>query len=96
MASAPSLKTSRIQTIEQLNRAIDTALPSAGEVGVDLGVLQAYLLPQEQLRENTDEVWDFDTEMRKLMSELQVCTGRRRWSPSRGDLLVSGPHRAGP
>ena len=72
VASAPSLKTSRIQTIEELNRAIDTALPSAEQVGVDLGVLQAYLLPQEQLQEKADEVWDFDTEMRKLMSELQT------------------------
>jgi len=88
VASAPSLKTSRIQTIEQLNRAIDTALPSAGEVGVDLGVLQAYLLPQEQLRENTDEVWDFDTEMRKLMSELQVRTGSRRWYSGRHQVAI--------
>jgi len=69
VAAAPCLKSSRVQSIKELDEAIDMALPSAGEIGVDLGVLQAYLTPQEHVVED-DSPWDFDIELQQLASDM--------------------------
>mmetsp|Transcript_4171 Transcript_4171/g.9095 ORF Transcript_4171/g.9095 Transcript_4171/m.9095 type:complete len:216 (-) Transcript_4171:282-929(-) len=70
VAVAPSHKSSRVQTIMELDQEIDMALPSTSEIGVDLSVLQAFLLPQEQVQEE-DEPWNFEHELQTLASELQ-------------------------
>lgn len=70
VAVAPSHKTSRVQTIMELDQEIDMALPSTSEVGVDLSVLQQFLTPQEQVQEE-DEPWNFEHELQTLASELQ-------------------------
>ena len=67
---APTLNTSRVQTIAELDAEIDMALPSSNESGVDLSVLQAYLTPQEQVLEE-DVPWDFEHELQTIASELQ-------------------------
>jgi len=69
VAAAPSLKSSRVQSIKELDLEIDKALPSASEIGVDLGVLQAYLTPQEQVQEE-DVPWDVEKELQALVSEM--------------------------
>ena len=46
------------------------ALPSTTEIGVDLSVLQQFLIPQEQLVEE-DVPWDFEHELQTLAHELQ-------------------------
>jgi len=71
VAVAPSLKSSRVQTIDELDEEIDMALPSASEVGVDLSVLQSFLTPQEQVQEEEDVPWDFEHELQTIGSELR-------------------------
>lgn len=70
VAVAPSHKSSRVQTIMELDQEIDMALPSTSEIGVDLSVLQSFLIPQEQVQEE-DEPWNFEHELQTLASELQ-------------------------
>ena len=70
VAAAPNLQSSRVQSIKELDEAIDMALPAAGEIGVDLGVLQSYLTPQEQVRED-DTPWEVDKELAALASAMQ-------------------------
>jgi hypothetical protein len=70
VAVAPSHASSRVPTIAELNEEIDMALPATNEIGVDLSVLQAYLMPQEQLEEE-DVAWDVEHELQTLASELQ-------------------------
>lgn len=70
VASAPHLTKSRVQSIKELDDAIDMALPSANEIGIDLSVLQSYLMPQEQVVEE-DLPWDFSAELQALASEMQ-------------------------
>lgn len=71
VAVAPSLKSSRVQTIAELDAAIDMALPSSESVGgIDLSVLQAYLTPQEQVQEE-DVPWDVEHELQMIASEMQ-------------------------
>lgn len=70
VAVAPSHKSSRVQTIMELDQEIDMALPSTSEIGVDLSVLQQFLTPQEQVQEE-DEPWNFEHELQTLASELQ-------------------------
>ena len=50
VAEAPSLKSSRVQTLRELDLEIDRALPPASEIGVDLSALMRFLTPQEQAR----------------------------------------------
>lgn len=69
VAAAPSLKSSRVQSIKELDLDIDKALPSASEIGIDLGVLQSFLTPQEQVQEE-DVAWDVDKELQELVSEM--------------------------
>jgi len=70
VAVAPSLKTSRVPTIMELDEEIDMALPSTSEAGVDLSVLQAFLTPQEHCVEE-DVPWDFEHELQSIASEMQ-------------------------
>jgi len=70
VAQAPSLKSSRVLTIIELDEEIDMTLPSTSEIGVDLSVLQSYLMPQEQVRED-DVPWDFEHELQSIASEMQ-------------------------
>jgi len=69
VAAAPSLKSSRVQTMKELDAEIDMALPSTSEIGVDLAVLQSFLSPQEQVQEE-DVAWDPEKELRALASEM--------------------------
>ena len=70
VAVAPEVKSSRVPTIAELDEEIDMALPSTTEIGVDLSVLQQFLIPQEQLVEE-DVPWDFEHELQTLAHELQ-------------------------
>jgi hypothetical protein len=70
VAVAPSLNQSRVPTIEDLDEEIDLALPSASEVGVDLSVLQAFLLPHEHVQEE-DVAWEVGHELQTIASEMQ-------------------------
>ncbi|KAL1514865.1 hypothetical protein AB1Y20_003948 [Prymnesium parvum] len=70
VAEAPHLTKSRVQSIQELDDEIDMALPSASEIGIDLSVLQSYLMPQEQVVEE-DVPWDFSSELQSLASEMQ-------------------------
>lgn len=70
IAVAPEVKSSRVPTIADLDEEIDMALPSTTEIGVDLSVLQQFLIPQEQLVEE-DVPWDFEHELQTLAHELQ-------------------------
>ena len=70
VAVAPSHKSSRVQTINELEQEIDMTLPSTSEIGIDLSVLQSFLMPQEQVQEE-DEPWNFEHELQTLASELQ-------------------------
>lgn len=70
VAVAPSLKSSRVQTIMELDEEIDMQLPSQSEVGVDLSVLQSFLTPQEHVHED-DVPWDFELELQTIASEMQ-------------------------
>ena len=70
VAVAPSLKSSRVQTIMELDEEIDMALPSSSEVGVDLAVLQSFLTPQEHCQED-DVPWDVEHELQTIASEMQ-------------------------
>ena len=70
VAVAPGLKSSRVPTIHELDEEIDMALPSSSEVGVDLSVLQSFLLPSEQCQEE-DVPWDVEFELQTIASELQ-------------------------
>ena len=45
VAEAPSLKSSRVQTLKELDQEIDRALPPASEIGVDLSALMRFLTP---------------------------------------------------
>jgi hypothetical protein len=69
VAEAPSLKSSRVQTIKELDQDIDRALPPASEIGVDLSALMRYLTPQEQVQEE-DVPWDYDQELQTLASQM--------------------------
>ena len=69
LAVAPSHKTSRVQTIMELDEEIDMALPSTSEVGVDLSVLQSFLTPQEHVQED-DVPWDVEHELQTIASEI--------------------------
>ena len=69
VAVAPSLKSSRVQTIAELDEEIDMALPSSSEVGVDLAVLQSFLTPQEHCLEE-DVPWDVEHELQMIASEM--------------------------
>jgi len=69
VAVAPSLKSSRVQTIMELDEEIDMALPSTSEVGVDLSVLQSFLTPQEHVQEE-DVPWDVEHELQTIASEM--------------------------
>jgi len=70
VAVAPSLKTSRVQTIMELDEEIDLALPASSEVGVDLSVLQSFLTPLEHCQED-DVTWDVEHELQTIASEMQ-------------------------
>jgi len=70
VAQAPSLKSSRVQTIRELDEEIDMALPSTSEIGVDLSVLQSFLTPQQQVLEE-DVPWNFNLELQTIASEMQ-------------------------
>ena len=71
MAEPAKLKSSRVQTIKELDQDIDRALPPASEIGVDLSALMSFLSPQEQVQEE-DVPWDYEHEVGKLASEMQA------------------------
>ena len=51
VAEAPSLKSSRVQTLKELDQEIDRALPPASEIGVDLSALMRFLTPASMFDE---------------------------------------------
>ena len=69
VAEAPSLKSSRVQTLKELDQEIDRALPPASEIGVDLSALMRFLTPQEQVQED-DVPWDYGQELQMLASQM--------------------------
>ena len=69
MAEPAKLKSSRVQTIKELDQDIDRALPPASEIGVDLSALMGFLSPQEQVQED-DVPWDYDQELQLLASQM--------------------------
>jgi len=85
VAVAPSLQSSRVQTILELDEEIDMALPSSSEVGVDLSVLQSFLTPQEHCLEE-DVPWDVDLELQTIASELQKEREEREGDKLKGHL----------
>jgi len=91
VAQAPSLKSSRVQTIMELDEEIDMALPSTSEIGVDLSVLQSYLMPQEQVAEE-DEPWDFEHELQTIASAMQIEQEEREGDTIRG-MIASPPKK---
>lgn len=73
VASAPGLKTSRVQTIDELDGEIDYSLPSTHELGIDLGVLHSYLVPPKCLHEE-DAPWDVERELHKIAADVSKET----------------------
>merc|ERR1719483_250817 len=69
VAEAPSLKSSRVQTLKELDQEIDRALPPASEIGVDLSALMRFLTPQEQVQEE-DVPWDYSQQLQMLASQM--------------------------
>lgn len=69
VAEAPTLKSSRVQTLKELDQEIDRALPPASEIGVDLSALMRLLTPQEQVQEE-DEPWDYAQVLQTLASQM--------------------------
>lgn len=69
VAEAPGLKSSRVQTIKELDQDIDRCLPPASEIGVDLSALMGFLSPQEHVQEE-DEPWDYEQELQLLASQM--------------------------
>ena len=69
VAEAPGLKSSRVQTIKELDHDIDRCLPPASEIGVDLSALMGFLSPQEQVQEE-DVPWDYEQELQLLASQM--------------------------
>lgn len=69
VAEAPALKSSRVQTIKELDSEIDRTLPPASEIGVDLSVLLRFLTPPELVQEE-DVEWDFDKELQTMAAEM--------------------------
>merc|ERR1711924_588193 len=69
VAEPAKLKSSRVQTIKELDQDIDRALPPASEIGVDLSALMGFLSPQEQVQED-DVPWDYDQELQQLASQM--------------------------
>ena len=69
MAEPAKLKSSRVQTISELDKDMDRALPPASEIGLDLGALIGFLSPQEHVQEE-DEPWDYEQELSKLASQM--------------------------
>merc|ERR1740115_220882 len=51
VAEAPSLKSSRVQTLKELDQEIDRALPPASEIRVDLSALMRFLTPASMFDE---------------------------------------------
>ena len=85
VAVAPSLKSSRVQTIMELDEEIDMALPSAADVGVDLSVLQSFLTPQEHCQEE-DVAWDVEHELQIIASEMRKEIEEREGSVLPGQV----------
>ncbi len=73
VASAPGLKASRVQTIDELDGEIDYSLPSTHELGIDLGVLHSYLVPPKCLHEE-DAPWDVERELHKIAADVSKET----------------------
>lgn len=92
VAVAPSHKSSRVPTIHELDEEIDMALPSSNEAGVDLAVLQAFLLPQEQCQEE-DVPWDVELELQTIASEMQKEREEREGNAIK--TIKSPPRRKG-
>merc|ERR1712146_199053 len=69
VAEPAKLKSSRVQTISELDKDMDRALPPASEIGLDLGALIGFLSPQEHVQEE-DEPWDYEQELSKLASQM--------------------------
>mmetsp|Transcript_28794 Transcript_28794/g.84381 ORF Transcript_28794/g.84381 Transcript_28794/m.84381 type:complete len:247 (-) Transcript_28794:310-1050(-) len=69
IAAAPQAG-ARVQAITELDAQITSTLPSAAEVGVDLGVLAKLLHPQDAVTE-ADEEWTFDRLVTSVSKELR-------------------------
>jgi hypothetical protein len=74
VAEAPSLKSSRVQTLKELDQEIDRALPPASEIGVDLSALMRFLTP--------GSMWD------ELVVAPQLCAARPPRTDPPGSWLL--------
>lgn len=69
VAAAPSLKSSRVPNIKELDALIEMSLPSASQVGADLTVLSSFLTPPAQVQD-ADTPWDVEQELAAIASEM--------------------------
>ena len=95
VANAPTLKTSRVPTIMELDEEIDMALPSSSEVGVDLSVLQSFLTPQEHCQED-DVAWDVGHELQMIASEMTKEQEAREGNVLPGQMSPPSKKKAQP
>ncbi|OQS04083.1 hypothetical protein THRCLA_03644 [Thraustotheca clavata] len=68
IAEAPRNTTRVVQSLKELERDVKYALPSTGNV--DLQLLTSFLCPQRAVMEE-DEPWDFDSLLRDVFQEVQ-------------------------
>jgi len=93
VAAAPHAQ-AQVMSIRELDGQMEFSLPSAAEVGVDLGILSRHLHPQDQVQE-ADEEWAFDpliTELaqhfREVKAEDDAREGRlAQLAKDRGDQV---------
>jgi hypothetical protein len=69
VAQAPRNVMRKIPTLDELESAVQLAIPSVNEGGYDLSVLTSTLVPAVGLKE-LDEVWEFDGLLREVTDEL--------------------------
>jgi hypothetical protein len=70
VAVAPAARgNAKVQSLLELDQALQAQLPSATGGGIDLGVLMSRLHPVDQVAE-LDEEWDFDTLLTQISHEL--------------------------
>lgn len=69
VAEAPQVRDTRVQSLRELDHEI--AFKSGGEEGVDLSLLTAVLLPQEQVVEH-DTPWNHDALYARIAGEFET------------------------
>eukprot|EP00199_Chlamydomonas_sp_CCMP681_P005847 CAMPEP_0119103696 /NCGR_PEP_ID=MMETSP1180-20130426/2082_1 /TAXON_ID=3052 ORGANISM="Chlamydomonas cf sp, Strain CCMP681" /NCGR_SAMPLE_ID=MMETSP1180 /ASSEMBLY_ACC=CAM_ASM_000741 /LENGTH=242 /DNA_ID=CAMNT_0007088265 /DNA_START=21 /DNA_END=749 /DNA_ORIENTATION=- len=69
VASAPKVRSNRVQGMEELDEDQQYRLPPTGDRDIDLSILTAVLCSSEQVHEE-DEAWDPDLLFSQVASEL--------------------------